>query len=267
MRTCFSFLANILSPIPQIQRHTELNTMPHSPLDWLGISAVLMASLSSVPKPGWLHVIFFGTQVLSAAFVPHMQLPVAISTRVSHHRLSSSWRSLLWASPLILFLLGTQDQNPAVFFIPSFLTYNSCSAFRTCIETPYSPFHLSSLFHWHVSSLSLQTQLVSIVIPGLPDLTTSCSYLILGITTEKQTLAWNTTAKLKRKSSVFSLCLQEKSKQLCLTFIKYTHWTLSLFSILGEGLQHHSVPWLTSLIFSGMFFPMHLYLPKPYYFP
>lgn len=58
MRTCFSFLANILSPIPQIQRHTELNTMPHSPLDWLGISAVLMASLSSVPKPGWLHVIW-----------------------------------------------------------------------------------------------------------------------------------------------------------------------------------------------------------------
>lgn len=157
VRTCFSFLANILSPIPQIQRHRELNTMPHSPLDWLGISAVLMASLSSVPKPGWLHVIFFGTQVLSAAFVPHRQLPVAISTRVSHHHLSSSWRSLLWASPLILFLLGTQDQNPAVCFIPSFLTYNSCSAFRTCIETPYSLFHLSSLFHWHVSSLSLQT--------------------------------------------------------------------------------------------------------------
>lgn len=132
MKTHFCLLLIILSTVPRIQRCTELRALPYYSFGWLGSSAVLMASLSRVPKPQRFFP--WGPKCSSLLWLSTFHCLFAISVIVSH-RLSSLQRLLLWISPFSLFLPGTRGQNPQVIFAFSFLSYMSAQT-RDSSESP-----------------------------------------------------------------------------------------------------------------------------------
>lgn len=111
---------NALSLIPQTERCTELRSLPHHSLDWLGSLAVFKASLSIVPIPNGFTSFSLRPELSPLLLFSMFNCPFPISTIDSPHHLFSSWRVLDWIPSLRLFSPGTKAPNPQVFLsLPS----------------------------------------------------------------------------------------------------------------------------------------------------